>query len=342
MNRTIEISSGTILRAILILLLLWFLFFVRDILILLFLAFIIVCAVDPIVDWLQRKKIPRVVSVAVLYALFFCLVVLVFSLLIPPLVNEINNFVKNSPDLLAKFSGYFQKFQDFASSHNLSESSQQFFSNLTDSLSSTTSGVFSQTVSILGGIFSVVIVFSVAFYVLVKERGVKKFVASVIPGDHKDYVMDLVDRIQQKMGRWLQGQLLLMLIIFALDYAGLLLLKVPYALILALLAGLLEIIPYIGPMISAVLALVFGFLISPVTGLLAFGWFAIMQQIEGNVIVPLVMRKAVGLNPVVVIVALLVGAKLAGVIGIIISVPIATVIGEIVSDLVKKPEEKEL
>ena len=140
------------------------------------------------------------------------------------------------------------------------------------------------------------------------------------------------------MGRWLQGQLLLMLIIFALDYAGLLLRKVPYALTLALLAGLLEIIPYIGPMISAVLALIFGFFISPLVGLLAFAWFAIMQQIEGNIIVPLVMRKAVGLNPVVVIVALLIGAKLAGVVGIIISVPRATVFSEIVNDLTRAPE----
>jgi predicted PurR-regulated permease PerM len=153
--------------------------------------------------------------------------------------------------------------------------------------------------------------------------------------------MGLVDRIQFKMGRWLLGQMALMVIIFAIDYVGLLIIGAPYALILAILAGLLEIIPYVGPIVSAVVAASISFLHGPVTGLLVLALFAVAQQLEGYVIAPLVMKKAVGLNPVVVILALLIGAKLGGVMGVIIAVPIATMVSEVAGDLVKKPETSE-
>ena len=136
-----------------------------------------------------------------------------------------------------------------------------------------------------------------------------------------------------------RGRYFLMLIIFLLDYVGLLLIGAPYALVLALVAGILEIVPYIGPVISAVIAVSVSFLHGPLTGLLVLGLFVLVQQLEGYVLTPLVMKKAVGLNPVVVILALMIGAKLGGVMGIIIAVPIAAVAGEIVNDLVKKPEK---
>jgi predicted PurR-regulated permease PerM len=167
----------------------------------------------------------------------------------------------------------------------------------------------------------------------VQEKGIKKFIASLAPVEHSGYVSDLVDRIQFKMGRWLQGQMFLMLVIFALDYLGLLLIGAPYALVLALIAGILEIIPYIGPVVSAVIAVAVSFLHGPVTGLLVLALFVIVQQLEGYLLTPLVMKKAVGLNPVVVILALMIGAKLGGVLGIIVAVPIATALGEIVNDL---------
>jgi len=201
--------------------------------------------------------------------------------------------------------------------------------------------IFTGTITFLGGIFEFIIVLSIAFYMTVQEKGTKKFFAALIPDDHKEYVMSFVERIEYKMGRWLQGQMLLMFLVFGLDYLGLLAIGAPYALILALIAGILEIIPYIGPIISAVIAVTVSFLHGPVTGLFVLALFTAVQQLEGYVLTPLVMRKAVGLNPVVVIVALLVGAKLAGVIGVIVSVPIATVIGEIVNDLVR-PTSKDL
>jgi predicted PurR-regulated permease PerM len=341
MNRTIEISSGTILRTIFILMFLWFLYAIRDIVLLLFIALIIVSAIDPIVDKLQRKKIPRSLTVIVLYIFLFALFGFVVFLLIPPLTSEIQGLSQSFPQLVEKLSGYFQNVRDFAAAHNFEQNVTNFLTTVASRVSQAGENVFTGTITFLGGILEFLIVLSIAFYMTVQEKGTKKFFAALIPSDHKEYVMRFVERIEYKMGRWLQGQLLLMFLVFGLDYLGLLVIGAPYALILALIAGILEIIPYIGPIISAVVAVAVSFLHGPATGLLVLALFTAVQQLEGYVLTPLVMKKAVGLNPVVVIVALLVGAKLAGAIGVIVSVPIATVIGEVVNDLVRKPETNE-
>jgi predicted PurR-regulated permease PerM len=322
-------------------LLLWFLYLIWDIVILVFLAVIIVSAIDPIADWFQKKRVPRSLTVLIVYVLFLAALGTAIGLLIPPLTSEIRGLGESFPSLAEKFSGYFKIARDYATSHNFQQQVANFTGSVTEKLSQIGSSVLGGTVSFIGGIFSFVVLLSVAFYMSVEEKGVKKFFASIAPAEHGEYVSGLVDRIQFKMGRWLQGQMFLMLIIFALDYAGLLIIGAPYALVLALVAGFLEIIPYIGPVISAFVAVSISFLHDPVTGLLVLALFVIIQQLEGYIFTPLVMKKAVGLNPVVVILALMIGAKLGGVTGIIIAVPIATVVGEVVNDLVRKPEISE-
>ena len=340
MNRTIEISSGTILRTIFILLLLWFLYLVRDILILVFFALIIVSAMDPVVDWLQKKKIPRSVTVLVLYVLVFAVVGTAISFMVAPLTSEIAGLGKNFPSLVEKFSGYFKVVRDYATSHNISQQVSNFSGDINSRISQLGSNIFSGTISFIGGIFSFIVILSIAFYMSVQEKGVRKFFASIVPDEHGEYMIGLADRIQFKMGRWLLGQAALMVIIAAIDYVGLLIIGAPYALILAIMAGLLEIVPYVGPIVSAIVASTITFLNGgPVMGLLVLALFALAQQLEGYVIAPLVMKKAVGLNPIVVILALMIGAKLGGVIGIVISVPIATVIWEVVNDLTAKKAE---
>jgi predicted PurR-regulated permease PerM len=336
MNRTIEISSGTILRTIFILLLLWLLFLIRDILVLVFLAIIIVSAIDPMVDWFQKRKVPRSLTVLVLYVLLLSVLGVAIGFLVPPLANEVRGLGENFPALVEKLSGYFRIIHDYAVSHNLQQQISDFSGNIASRFSQVGTNIFSGTISLIGGMFSFIVVLSIAFYMSVQEKGVKKFFASIVPDEHGEYIMGLVERIQYKMGRWLLGQLALMVIIFVIDYVGLLLIGAPYALVLAIMAGLLEIVPYVGPIISAVVAASISFLHGPLTGLLVLGLFAVAQQLEGYVIAPLVMKKAVGLNPVVVILALMIGAKLGGMMGIIVAVPIAAILGEVVKDLVSR------
>src|SRR3990172_3931730 len=188
MNRTIEISSGTILRVIFILLLLWFIYLIRDIVLLLFIAIIIVSAIDPIVDRLQKRKIPRSLTVLVLYIIFLSLFGLVIFLLIPPITAEIQGISQTLPQLVEKLSGYFQVVRDYAVAHNFGQNASDFFATAASRLSQAGANLFSGTVSFLGGIFEFIIVLSIAFYMTVQEKGTKKFFTSIIPDDHKEYI----------------------------------------------------------------------------------------------------------------------------------------------------------
>ncbi len=341
MNRIFDISSGTIIRTILILLLVWLLYFIRDILLLVFLSVVIVSAIDPIVDYFQRRRIPRPVTVLLVYVVFLSLFGLVIFLLIPPITSEIQDLGRSLPGLIEKLSGYFQVVRDFAVSNQLEQNINDFFSNAASRLSEIGTNIFSGTISFLGGIFDLIIILSIAFYMSVQEKGSKKFFTSLFPKVHQEYVAGLAERIQFKMGRWLQGQLLLMLLVFLLTYFGLLAIGAPYALVLAFIAGILEIVPYIGPVVSAIIATTVSFLHGPLTGFLVLGLFTLVQQVEGYALTPLIMKRAVGLNPVVVILALLVGAKLAGILGVIVAVPLATVLSEVLNDLTQAKRGKE-
>ena len=156
------------------------------------------------------------------------------------------------------------------------------------------------------------------------------------------YLFRLITRIQHKLGLWLKGQLILSLIIFGLVFIGLSIIGVEYALLLAFVAGVFEIIPFLGPTLAAIPAAFFGFTQSPVLGLLVIALYVLIQQLENHVIVPKVMSKSVGLNPLIVIVAFLVGAKIGGFIGVLLAVPVATAISVFLSDFFEKRIEKEV
>ena len=256
--------------------------------------------------------------------------------MVAPIASEIKGLETTLPELINRISSYFQDLRGLIIDRNFQDNVAGSLGNVSDGISGFSSNIFSGTITFFGGLFSFLIVLSIAFYLSVQEAGSKKFFASLLAVEHQEYALELIERIQYKMGRWLQGQIVLMLMVFLIDYLGLLLIGAPYALILAIMAGVLEIVPYVGPIVSAIVATAISLLHGSVTGLLVLALFALVQQLEGYVLAPLVMKKAVGLNPVIVIVALLIGAELAGVLGIIVSIPVATVISEIVRDLTKE------
>jgi predicted PurR-regulated permease PerM len=332
----IEISTGIVFRTMLILLAIWFLYLVMDVIALVFIAVIITSAMDPIVDWLQMKKIPRSVGVLGLFLGLFLIIGLVFSFLIPPMISQFQDFSQNFPKYFQAGEISFAHLKDFFQSKHINFDFQQLADNFTGSLTNLSENIFSKTVGVFSGFVSVIVVFSLAFYMTVEENGINKFITSVSPDKYKDYASNLANRIKEKIGKWMLGQMFLMLTIFILDAIGLYLVGVPYALILGIFAGVMEIVPYIGPIISAVPGVILGFLISPTTGFLTLLVYLIAQQVESHVIVPQVMKKAVGLNPVATIVALLVGLRLGGVLGAILAIPVATAISLAINDFMEK------
>lgn len=332
-SQTINISTSTMFRAILIILGLIFLYLIRDILMIVFIAVIIASAVNGPASWLQRYKVPRLLGVIFIYLVLFLLLALVITLIFPPLAGQIKQLAVHFPETLEKVG---LSVQEWWKGYELEVNLQTLLGRVSDKLSQSASNIFATTVSIFGGLFSSMFVLVISFYLAVQERGVKKFLISLTPNEHQHYLSDLIERIQVKIGAWLRGQFLLMFIIGALTYIGLSLLGVKYALTLALLAGLFELVPYIGPILAAFPAAGLAFLQAPFLALLVVLLYIVIQQLENYIIVPQVMKKTVGLNPIIIIIVMLIGAKLAGILGIILSVPLAAAIAEFLKDFQKR------
>jgi predicted PurR-regulated permease PerM len=335
----IEISTGTIFRILLIVLGCWFLYLIRDIIALLFISLVIVSSIEPAVNWMHVRKIPRSVGVILVYIIIFSAIGLSISFLIPPLTEQFRDLYLKLPEYSQRIEQSLQGVKDYFQTQGNMLDVQQLIGQSSSSFPEFSGNLFSKTVGVFSGFVSAIVVFALVFYMSVKQDGINNFVALVVPKKHEEYALSLTSRIKAKIGRWMTGQLLLMVIIFALDFLGFYFIGVPYALSLAIFAGLMEIVPYVGPIVSAIPAIILGLTVSPMTGLLVLILVFAVQQFENHVVVPQIMKKALGLDPIAVIVALLIGLKLGGVLGAVLAIPIATAIGVVVEDLMKKPEK---
>jgi len=337
----VEISTASIFRAILVVLFFVLLYLLKDILVVLLFAIIIASAIGPFASWLERKGIGRLWGVLLLYLIVFGLVAFVLSLIVPFVSQELSQLTAVLPDIVEKVSSSLDtvqqgspKYFDFIGEiQNLLDS----FSNYLQQFAQSTVGLI---VSIFGGIFSFIAIIVISFYLSVMKRGIENFLSSVVPEKYELYAIDLWKRSELKVGRWLQGQLLLALIVGLLVYVGLALLKIKFALVFGILAMVLEIVPIAGPVLAAIPPIFLAFLQTPTLGFWVLIFYVVVQQVENHILVPLVLGKSTGLNPVVVILALLIGGKLAGLAGAILGVPVATIIVEILDDMAKHRESR--
>jgi len=332
-HTTVNVSTVTVLKVLAVILLVWFLFAIRDILLLFIIAIIISSAMDPLADYLRRIKIPRGLSVLFVYALALGLLALVVYLMVPPISDQFQQISQSNfyEGFRSKIGEYQNTLDHFGIGTSLENNIRELTSGITGTLFNTTKGV-------LSGLVSTLTVLVLSFYLTTDENGMKNFIKHLTPYRHQAYVMKLVNKIQRKMGAWVLGQVILSIVIFGLTFIGLTLLGVEYALVLALIAGVLEIIPIIGPIISAVPALFFAFIQNPPLALAVLILYIVVQQVENHVLVPVVMSKSVGLNPVLVILGILVGGALGGIVGAVIAVPVLAGISVFVSDMLEQEE----
>jgi len=341
-NLTINISTSTIIKVLVVLLGLGLLYMLRDVILIIVVSMILATALNPWVSVLQRKRVPRILATVFIYLAFFGAFIIVLVLLIPPIATQIGDITKNFPEYYNRVISDFQGFREFSLQQNLLNSLQSTLESLQSNISQTTAGIFSAVASVFGGLFSFLGVMVITFYMLLEENALKKFMRSVTPSKYQPYIFQLLNRAQDRLRMWLKGQLILCLIIGVLAYIGLLIIGVDYALVLGLWAGLTEFIPYLGPFIGAIpaifIALTTGNLLQ---ALFVVIWYIVIQQLENNLIVPKVMEKTVGLNPLVVIIIMLTGAKLAGIVGILLAVPLALIVKAFFEDFFAMKEEKE-
>lgn len=333
---TIDISTQTFVKVILFLLIVGFLYLVREAIALIFVALILSSALDPFVDWLRKFKIPRGVGIILVYILLFTIISSIIVLIVPPIASELKLIANDFPTYYEKVVSGLNYLTTNRSDLDVADQIQKSLNAITGSLSRVATGAFSALLDVFGGIISFFLVLVITFYFTVEEEGVKRFIKSMTPIHYQPYVLQLMARIQKRLGYWLRGQIILSLIIFILTFIGLTILGVEYALLLALIAGVFEIIPYLGPILSAIPAIFLSFAQSPAKALSVLILYIIIQQLENNIVTPKVMGKAVGINPLVVIIALLIGAKLAGVMGMVLAVPVATAISVFLEDFVNR------
>ena len=323
-STVISISTGTIFKVIIIGLSLAFLWFIKEIVVVLILAILLAAVIEPGVNWLHRRKIPRALSVLGMYVLIIAALAISFILLIPPLVEQITSLSTNFSNVSGTISTSIGKLVDIGQQYGLSEGIASSIEGLRQGLNNVVGGLFGVIASAVGAVAAIVIIMVLAFYIVIEEDAWRRLFRRVAPDDYQPYLTQMFGKMQMKMGLWVRGQLLLMLVIGVATYIGLLILGVPYALVLGIFAGLMEMVPYAGPTLSAIPAVFIAFSDSPLKAGMVLLLCIIIQQVENNILVPKIMQKVTGLNPVVSIVALLIGFKVGGIAGAALSIPIAT------------------
>lgn len=308
MFRKVEISHRTIIFAVLFLLSLGFLFLIKDIILELFVALLLMTIFEPMVASLTKIRIPRGLAVLVTYILVIGILGGAIALIAPVVVEQSTSFVSALPGYLSNI-GVTRDFSD------------QILSGYLATVGNLPGQIVDFTFSIFSNFFSVVTVLVFAFYMLLSRNKLDDQLASFFGEEKQKDIARVINELETRLGGWARGELILMFTIGAGTYIGLLILGIPFAIPLAILAGLFEIIPLLGPIFSSVPAVIIGFGISPITGLGVIAMAFLVHQLENYVLVPKIMEKSVGVSPIVTLIALAVGARLAGIVGAIISVP---------------------
>lgn len=322
MTRKIDISHKTIIFTVALLILLWIIYLILDVILLLFLSFIFVSALAPLVDRLTKWKIPRPLAILAIFILILATLSGLVAVGLTPLINQTSNLAQRLADTVTSLL-----------QTNLIDQTiiRQEFADISRRIVNFILGFFENLVAF-------VTVLVLTFYFLLGKEKLQDFALSFSPR-RQEQIKKSIGKIEEKLGAWLRGQIVLSVFVGVLYYIGLKILGIDYALPLAILGALLEIVPIIGPIIAAVPAVLIGLTVSPLLAILVAGLYLAIQQIESHVVVPQVMGRAVGLNPILVILAVTVGARLLGIGGALLAVPIAVVIQVILQENLEVEEK---
>lgn len=305
----------------------YLLYELNEIVIVLFVAIIFASAIRPLVHFLADRKIPQGVAIILIYLISFSSLVGLMILALPPLakftidlISSEGLLMKQMQQVVVRASVYlWREFNVIAPVLGLPKQIQDFLAQADDTARSQ---AWPLALNTFIGLGQFILALAVTFYWLTARQDIIDLLLRTSPPYHRHKIELIWTDIENTLGAYVRGQIILVLVIGAASFAGLYVLRVPYALALAIVAGLTEIIPFVGPILGAALAILVSFTISPLTSLLVAGWYLLVQQVEANILVPKVMHDNVGLSPLVVILALVAGATLNGVIGALLAIPV--------------------
>ncbi len=350
----VELSMASVAKATLLIILLYvlatFLSSIKEILVLFFVSVFLAAALDPAVDALQAKKIPRALGVLIIYFAVFIFLFIFISQLIPLIGNQVSDladkitvFIENltsngKSDLpLAKhWKPFVDDFMTTIDQETLIANLQAGLEYVAGQLKGIAGNTWSALTVVFNGIVNAIIVLVLTFFMVIEEENSERFLRSLFPSRYSQYIVTKSTKIKNKVGDWLRGQVTLAITMGLITGLGFFIMGVDYAATLGMIAAIAEFLPMIGPTITFLAAALIALNQSIWLVLAVAIWCIFMQILEGNVLIPLIMRRAVGLSPVIIIVAMLIGFQFLGILGIIIALPTATVISIFIEDYTKK------
>lgn len=338
----ISISTGTIIRAVLVVVCLFVMWILRDLVLVILTAIVVASFIDSFVPYLQKTGISRIWGIVIFYFISLSILAGMFYLFAPLLITEIYNFSSFLSSYIPDFSllNYFKN-EVFSGAKDVVSSLAGDFSidsllSISKTFISNLSGGFFQVLSAaFGSIFNFILIILLSFYLSIQEKGIENFLKIIVPIQYDDYIVNLWIRSSRKIGLWVRGQMLVGFVVAVLIYLLLSLLGIQYALLLAIIAGITEMVPY-GIWVAMVPAFAFSYLSEGIgSALMVAGVYIIMHQFEAFLFAPLIIEKVVGLSPIVIIISVVVGFELNGIWGAILAIPVAVVIMEFLNDLEK-------
>lgn len=297
-------------------------------------AVLLAYLLSPFVDALQRKKVPRILAILLMYALVIFLVIMFGAFVIPTIVDEINALVKQVPELILKVQNIILELQEQYSKINLPASVTETIESNLNSIQNYLLGLLNGVPQVIFGFLSksvtIVLIPILSFYMLKDVEHIKRGLINLVPARQRTRVVSLFGGIDDTLGAWIRGQLTVGFIVGFLTVIGLEIVGMDFSLMLGTITGVTNIIPYFGPIIGGAPAVALALLRSPAMALRVVAVLFVAQQIESNFITPQVLGKQLGLHPLVIIFALLLGAQFSGLAGLIFAVPVAAVIKVVV------------
>lgn len=331
----LDVSWETIFKSSIAIILLYIIFLIKNVLVWFLFALIISVMLGPLFDFFQKRKIPRVISVVIVYLLIFGLISFLIYLSVPLFVSEINQFSQIFPQ-------YFEKIAPPLRSLGVQafQNIENFIDFLSKNLTSIATNVFKAASAIFGGILSTLFVFTLAIFLSLEEKPIEKSLILLFPKRYEAYVLDLWQRCRNRVSGWFLARVVGSVFVGVFVYISLFIFKTKYPLTLSLLAGVLDFIPVIGPVFVGFLIFLVVSLENIVRAIFVLIVFILIQQIESNIVLPLLMKRFIDLSPVLVILALTIGGILWGVWGGILAIPFFGILSEFIGDLLKKRREE--
>ncbi len=316
----VEISHRTIIFSVLFLFSCWFAYQIRAVILGLFVALVLVGVLNPTVERFEHWHFPRWLAALVIYLTFLAAFLGVIIGLTPALleqVSELGRFLPSGTHPVEIFGV------------DISQALQQRFNQ---EISAFSSDLIRLTIAAITNLVNILGVLVISFYLLLEHKRLDHYLFSYFGKKGMVRGQRVVNRLEQRLGGWIRAELFLMFIVGLLSYLGFLFLRLKFALALGILSGFLEIVPNLGPVLAAVPAILFGLAVSPLTALVVAAWCFLVQQLENNLIVPRVMNRATGVNPVITLLVLAIGVKLAGVLGMLIAIPSYLIVEVLLSE----------